>query len=217
MIVAVPRISVNTQLLNVLSDSTKEVKDLRFIELNLVPVHSVELVIDGKGPVFRDRRYGGQWPICTVNLRACQRWLPWILFHRYSNIFIASGRKRGTPRDAIFTNPQFIPQILAMMSLSKEGEELLRRYVNRDRSRMHLSVRIRNPKGSPILTTIERINSISQSVMKDVGKTFVTGELALYAFQANDFSRSQVKSLMLAACLISVMMMIQFVLFYLAS
>jgi predicted RND superfamily exporter protein len=111
--------------------------------------------------------------------------------------------------DRLFSDPRLLNQVLMVLTFSSDGKELLRRYVDRDFSRVHLSIRIRDAGSKPMGTTIAHIQKVASEAVKGWAKTFVTGELVVFSEQASEVVSSQVLSLILAFTSITIMMMIQ--------
>ena len=118
------------------------------------------------------------------------------------------GNKSGDLGE-LFTKPDLIPQLLVLTTLSPDGNRLTRRYISSDYDQLHVSVRIKNSATVPIGQTIESIRSTSDSVMNGTARTVVTGDLAVVADQASDLIDDQIKSMFLAAIIISVVMILQ--------
>ena len=53
MLFGAPLMRSDTQILRMLTDSTPELTDLRFVEKNLAPVNSVELIVEAEENAFK--------------------------------------------------------------------------------------------------------------------------------------------------------------------
>jgi predicted RND superfamily exporter protein len=204
-----PLIRSDTQVLRMLNDSTAEVKDLQFVEKNLTSVNSVELVVKADDNAFKKAPMWKKVSELDQRLKeipevvCVDSFLP--LLEYLKNLV---GDKSGDPVE-LFTKPDLIPQLLVLTSLGADSNRLVRRYISPDYDQLHVSVRIKNSDTVPISQTIDSIRSASESVMKGVARTAVTGDLAVVADQASDLINDQIRSMFLAAIIISVVMIIQ--------
>lgn len=204
-----PLIRSDPQILRMLSDSTTEVRNINFVEKKLAPVNSLELMLKAQENAFKK-------PAMWKKVRELEERLKMIpevvdtdsflpLLEYLNNVVQGSSH----PRKDLFAEPALIPQLLLTTSLSSDGERLARRHLNSLHDRLHISVRIRNSPTVPIEKTIERISATANSVMKGVAKATVTGDLAVVALQASELINDQIKSMFLAAAIITVLMMLQ--------
>lgn len=204
-----PFIKTDAQILRMLKDSTPEVQDLQFVERNLSAVHSVELTLEAGPNGFKDPN---MWrKVAEVEKRlantpevvSIDSLLPLL---QYLNVLLAKDKQ---PSTEFYTNPALIPQLLALINMSPEGKRVARRFLNEGSDTLHLSVRIRNSESVPINTTIQRIREAAEPVMGNAARVVVTGDLAVVADQTTNLITDQVRSMILAAVLISALMVIQ--------
>jgi uncharacterized protein len=204
-----PMIRSDPQILRMLSDSAPEVQNINFVEKNLAPVNSLELMLEAEENDFKK-------PAMWQKVRDLEQRLKQIpevvdtdsflpLLEYLKNVVEGSNQ----PEKDLFADPALVPQLLVVTSLSADGERLTRRHLNSNFDRLHISVRIRNSPSVPIEKTIERIRATSDSVMKGVAKTTVTGDLVVVAHQASELISDQIKAMFLAAAIITVLMMLQ--------
>jgi hypothetical protein len=204
-----PLIRSDPQILRMLSDSAPEVQNINFVEKNLAPVNSLELMLEAEENAFKK-------PAMWQKVRDLEQRLKQIpevvdtdsflpLLEYLKNVVQGSTQ----PEKDLFADPALVPQLLVVTSLSADGERLARRHLNSNFDRLHISVRIRNSPSVPIEKTIERIGATSDSVMKGVAKTTVTGDLVVVAHQASELISDQIKAMFLAAAIITVLMMLQ--------
>jgi uncharacterized protein len=204
-----PLIRSDPQILRMLSDSTKEVRNINFVENKLTPVNSLELMLEGRKNTFKKPEVWKKVRDLDVKLKEIPEvvdtdsFLP--LLEYLKNVVQGS----GGPHKDLFSQPTLIPQLLLTTSLSSEGERLARRHLNSEHDRLHISVRIRNSPSVPIENTIERVRTTANEVMKGVAKATVTGDIAVVAQQASELINDQIKSMFLAAAIIAVLMMLQ--------
>lgn len=138
MLFGTPLMRSDTQILRMLTDSTPEVTDLRFVEKNLAPVNSLELIVEAEGNAFKS-------PDAWKRIRAVEErlnripevagtdsFLP-LMEYLYS---VVGGRDAAT--GDVFTNPRLIPELLVMTSLSADGKRLLSRYLDDQFSQLHI-------------------------------------------------------------------------------
>ncbi len=203
-----PRIHSDTQILRMLTDRTKEVQDIRFVEQNLAPVHSLELTID-----VGDRALKTPEPWAKVaEIERRLKTIPEVAgTDSLVSVLKYLGEVAGAPSTGeLFGNPRLIPQLLAMTSFSSGGKEILSRYINEGYNKSRISVRIVNSPSTPIGDTIERIRATAAGVMKGTGEVVVTGDLAVFASQSSELVRAQTLSLFIAITCITILMIIQF-------
>lgn len=210
MLFGTPLMRSDTQILRMLTDSTPEVTDLRFVEKNLAPVNSLELVVRAEENAFKN-------PDAWKKIRAVEgrlngipevagtdSFLP-LMEYLYS---VVGGREAKS--EDVFTNPKVIPELLVMTSLSAEGKRLLSRYLDDQFSQLHISIRIKNSPSTTIRQTIDEIRSAAVEGMSGYGKVVVTGDLVVFEAQASEIVSSQTYSLLLAILYMTILLTIQF-------
>jgi predicted RND superfamily exporter protein len=210
MVAGAPRIKIDTQILGLFVKSSNVLADIRFAEENLTPVHALEVVLEGHEKTFKDPE---AWrKLAELDRRLLE--LPQVVrvdsplpLFTYLNELLA---KPGTKAKDLLSDPRLLSQVMLVMTLNAEGKKLLHKYVDQRLSRIHISVRIKNTRGVPIGTTIQRVEKVTRDVMKGFGKVIVTGEMVVFSDQASEVVRSQVLSLLLAFTAITLMMIIQF-------
>jgi len=207
---ALPRIQSDTQILRMLTDSTREVQDIRFVAENLTPVHSLELVVEGDKGAFKK---ADAWrKVRDLDRRLTQ--IPEVV--RTDSLLPVIQFLYGTFSDKdpaseeLFNNPGIIPELQAVMGFSREGKKILRRYADDRFGAIRISVRIRNSPTTPIGDTIEEVRSAASDAMKGTAAVSVTGALALFDAQGSELVRSQTISLLLALTCITILMIVQF-------
>ena len=204
-----PMIRSDPQILRMLSDSTTEVRNINFVENKLTPVNSLELMLEADEGAFKKPAMWGKVRELEKRLKEIpavvdtDSFLPMLEYLK--NVI----QGPGEPHKNLFSDPTLIPQLLMTTSLSPDGERLVRRHLNSDLDKLHISVRIRNTPSIPIEKTIESIQTAADSVMDGVAKVMVTGDLAVVAHQASDLITDQIRSMFLAAAIITVIMMLQ--------
>jgi predicted RND superfamily exporter protein len=210
MLLGAPLIHSDPQLLRMLTDSTKEIKDLRFVEKNLSPVSSVELIVAGEENDFKKSEMWQKIDEIDQALRkikdvsSIDSILPLMKY-----LYAVASPTDTAPGD-LFADPARIPQLLVLTSLSLDGQKMLRRFLDDKCSKVRLTIRIRNSPETPIGDTIENIRSTAARVMGNKAKVYVTGDLAVFEAQASDIVESQASSLILAVFYMSMLLTIQF-------
>jgi hypothetical protein len=96
-----------------------------------------------------------------------------------------------------------------MTSLSEGGKKITGRYVNDNFDKARISIMIKNDPNHPIGATISEIQKAADEIMGPEVKASVTGDLVLVSSQTEMLIRDQVKSIFIAAILITMLMMIQ--------
>lgn len=208
MIAGIPFIHTDTQILHLFTDSSAVISDVRFVENNLIPVRSLELVIEGPDQVFKKPETWKKISVLDKTLSASPEVAsvdsPLSLLE-YFHETISKGQK---PSEMLFTDSRLLSQLFTVISLNAEGKDLLRRYVSPDYSRVHISVRIRNTATKSINEIIQAIETAANNVMRPE-KVIVTGEQAVFAAQASQVVDSQVISLVLAFIGVTILLIIQ--------
>lgn len=204
-----PMIRSDPQFLRFLGDSKPEVRDLQFVDRNLTAVHSFEVVLEKDGQAFKK---SATWVKVREledklreipEVRSVESLLP---FLEYVYDFV---KDPDSHTSEMFVNQGIVPQLLFLTSLTPDGRELVRGYVDEAFGRMRITVRIANSPSVPVGETLEKIKSSAEEVMKGFAKSTVTGELAVVATEGDDFIRSEIYSMILALVVITILMMIQ--------
>lgn len=210
MLFGAPLMRSDTQVLRLLTDSTPELTDLRFVEKNLAPVNSLELVVKAEENAFKQ-------PDAWKRIKAVEERLNRIPEVAGTDSFlplmeylhgVVGGRDAGSGE--VFTKPRLIPELLVMTSLSAEGKRLLSRYLDDQFSQLHISIRIKNSPSTTIRQTIDEIRSAAVEGMNGYGKVVVTGDLVVFEAQAAEIVSSQTYSVLLAILYMTILLTIQF-------
>ncbi len=207
---ATPLIRSDTQIMRMLSDSTREVKDIQFVEHNLTPVQYLELVLDADPNTFKKPEVWKKVAELEDRLKTVPEVVTtdsFLSLLEYMNSLVGDGSTKN--REALFTNPDLIPQLFVLTSFNPEGKRMLRRHLTTEFDRCHIAVRVKNSPDVPLAKTIAAIRSIAADTMKGIARTQVTGELTVIDDQTTSLIRDQIRSMFLAAAIITVLMMIQ--------
>ncbi len=209
MIAGTPLVQVDTQILRVFRSSSGILDNLKFTEDHLTPVHSIEVVVETEEKGFKrpevwkkmlgvPGRLAEESDVAGVDSPLAL--LQYLFGHLTEHDF--------SP-ESLFRDKRLLNQVLMVLTFSSDGKELLRRYVDSDFSRVHLSVRIKDAGSKPMGTTIAHVEKAVSDAVKGWAKAFVTGELVVFSAQASEVVNSQVLSLVLAFACITIMMIIQ--------
>ena len=210
MLAGVPRIHSDTQLLRMLSESTKEMKDLQYVTNNLGSVHKLELLLEADEGVFKKtdtwRKIAGlekrlnEMPDVTRtdSLLGLMRYLT----------FLTLGK--SSKPDELFNRKGLVPQLLYIIASGKGGRDIRNKFVNEDFSKARISVRIDHAEDVPIAVAIARVERAAEEIMQGTTKVHVTGDLAVFEDQSKDLVRAQTLSLLIAISSITVLMIVQF-------
>jgi len=210
MLGGAPLIHSDPQLLRMLTDSTKEIQDLRFVEKNLTPVSSVELIVAGKENDFKSPEmwkkvhYMEQAIRGVSEVSSIDSFLPLMEY-----LYAIASKPDGSSGD-LFSHPMSVPQLLVLTGLSSDGQKMRRRFLDERLSTLRLTVRICNSPETSIGDTIESIRSAAARAMGNSANVYVTGDLAVFEAQASDIVESQASSLILAVFYMSILLTIQF-------
>ncbi len=202
------RIHIDAQVFRMLSESTRTVQDVRFVETNLIPVHTLELLISTKEGSFKNPGYWKKIDELERNLAGIAEVSSsdsFLHLLRYLHR-VAGGSDSG---DALFEDPKLVPQLMFMTSLDPDGVKLTRRYMSENFDKIRVSINILNPPDVPIDDTINQIRQVSEKALGQDLDFVITGELALISDQTNTLISDQYESMFLAALLIISIMMIQ--------
>ncbi|MFH1115388.1 MAG: MMPL family transporter [Pseudomonadota bacterium] len=210
MTAGIPFIHSDTQILRMLSDRTVEMKDIHFVEDNLTPIHTLELVLEAAPKTFKNPDAWKKAAVMEENLRALPEvvsidsFLP--LLEYLTEMLDASGP--DSSKAGLFRDPRMLTDLFALISFSPEARMLSRRFLDESSGMLHLSVKIKNSPSVPISDTIDEVRSVAQSAMGDTAKVAVTGDIAVFAAQASGLVQSQLYSLVLAFVAITALLMI---------
>jgi predicted RND superfamily exporter protein len=208
MVAGIPFIRTDTQLLHLFTDSSKVITDVRFVETNLAPIRSLELVVTGTEQAFKTpaawqkiaalHKSIGELP----EVQSLDAPLPLMeyLHHAISKNHQASR--------SFYDDSRLLMQMFTVLSLNSDGKDLLRRYLSPDYSQLHISVRIKNSAEKPMNEIIQVVGSTADKIMAP-DKVIVTGEQAVFAAQASQVVDSQVLSLVLAFIGVTVLLISQ--------
>ncbi len=204
-----PRVHSDPQILRWLKADSPEVQDIKFVERNLTPIASLEVVLEADDGAFKKADVWQKVEEFEERVRqlpqvtSLDSYLP---FLKYMNRLVQG--QEATEKN-LFSDGRIVPQLLHLTSLSDEGKRLGQRFLDESLDRLHLVIRFQNTPEVSILDIIEQVRAAAESAMKGVAQVLVTGELAVVASQATDLIRSQIYSMFLAFAIITVLMMIQ--------
>jgi predicted RND superfamily exporter protein len=210
MIAGAPRIHSDTQLLKMLSDSTQEIRDIRFVEKNLAKIHSVEMTIEADDDTFKRPDAWKKISDLEKKIRAVPGVVRTDSPLRLLKYLQGQVSEPGTPSNALFTNPMLIPQLLQVITFSSAGKEMLARYVDSGLGKVRIGVRIINEEPYSVGGIIHKIRKIAKKEMKGFAEAHVTGQLAVFDSETSHLVRAQTLSLVIALSSITILMMIQF-------
>ena len=205
-----PFIRSDTQLMSMLSENTQVIKDVRFVEHNLTPVQYLELVLDAGPNTFKKPEVWKKVAEMEDRIRQIPEVVTtdsFLSLLQHLNKFVGDGSAPNN--QALFTNPDLIPQLLVVTTFNPDGKRMLRRHLTAAFDRCHIGVRIKNSPDVPLKETIAEIRSIAADTMKGIAATEVTGELTIIDDQTSSLIRDQIRSMFLAAAIIVVLMIVQ--------
>lgn len=210
MLAGTYRIQADTHLFHLLTRSTKEIQDFRQVEERLGPFQNLELVLEGKPGVFKER---DTWNM-VIDLEQRLNTIPEVertdsivsLFTYLAKLLSGS----NTSSRDLLTKPGMVKELLTVTSFSEDGRSAVSRYLDDTFGVLRLSLRVRGFSPHPIGETIERITATANSAAEGIATASVTGFLEVYATHAASLLRSQGISLIAALSVITVLMIIQF-------
>jgi uncharacterized protein len=204
-----PFIKSDIQVSRMLSENTKEIKDIKYVETNLANVNSVELMIEGKEDAFRNPEVWKKVAQLEHRLLddpevvSIDSLLPLL---DYLNGLFSVDKKKS---DDFFSNPSALPQILSTINLTEDGRRIAGRFMDPQYKTLRMSIRIKNSPSIPISETIEKIRHLAASEMSGIAEVSVTGDLAVFSGQTSELISDQIESMVIAVVLITILMMIQ--------
>ena len=209
MFAGTPLIITDPQIMRQLSPSSPEIQAINFVDNNLMSVHSVELVLTSEEQAFKKPESWKRVRELETRLRDVPEVVSTESFlsvlEYVDNLLRGPGHAKGD----LFSNPGVLNELFAITSLSSEGRRLSQRYLDQGFDRLRITVRIKNSPSASIVETLDQIAMVADSVMHDVARPTVTGEMALVSSQSVDLIRSEIESMVLALVLITILMMIQ--------
>ncbi len=210
MSAGIPFIHSDTQILRMLSDRTIEMKDIHFVEENLTPIHTLELVLEAEPKTFKNPDAWKKVAAMQEKLTALPEvvsidsFLP--LLEYLTEMLEAPNP--DSSQTGLFRDPRMLTDLFALISFSPEAKMFSRRFLDESFGMLHLSVKIKNSPSVPISETIDEVRSAAQSAMGDTARVAVTGDIAVFAAQASGLVTSQLYSLVLAFAAITALLMI---------
>ncbi|MEJ2719095.1 MAG: MMPL family transporter, partial [Deltaproteobacteria bacterium] len=209
MVVGVPRIRSETQILRMLKDSTKEVQDIHFVEENLTPIQTLELLVEVGGGAFKNPAVWAKVRLLEQRLKEIPEVVRTESLLSVLEYLQGAVSEPGTSSEKLFTDPDLVPQLLAVMSIGN-GSDILKRYVDDQFSKIRISVRIRNSSSTPVGATIKKVRSVARDVFAGLGYPTLTGGIALFYAQGAELVRAQIISLIIALSSITLLLVVQF-------
>jgi predicted RND superfamily exporter protein len=209
MFAGAPLIRIDTQLLGLFTQSNPAIRDLKFLEKNLAPVRSLELVIQAEDGTFKKPEVMRE----LAQLQGRLERMPEIAsvdspvrLLRYVHGLLAG---LASNPDELFSDPRMLSQAYMVVKFSAAGRKLLERYFEAHFSQVHLSIRIKGSATTPIGKLISAVESTGNEAVKGWARFMVTGEQAVFAAQATEVVHSQLLSVLLAFVGVTVLLMIQ--------
>jgi predicted RND superfamily exporter protein len=205
-----PRIYVGTDPMRLFGSRTPEYKNIQFIQENLSPIYSLEILVNGKKNSFKK---SGAWEKVR-NFRERLSEVPQVvgsdsLLSSLEHVHELIANPETSNND-LYSKPRVIRELLHLMSFSDQGKQHLRRYLDEEYGLMRMSVRLQHFSVVHIGQLIDKIRSLARTELADVGSTGITGVLAIYSAQVSELVRSQTISIILAITVITLLMIIQF-------
>ncbi|MFH0957578.1 MAG: efflux RND transporter permease subunit [Pseudomonadota bacterium] len=204
-----PRIESDAQIFRMLDESTKTIQDIRFVQKNLSPAQALELFLESEPGAFKKAEVWKK----IGDLEAKIRSLPDVMISdSYASVLIylnhvTKGQSQAS--SDIYSDANLIPQLLFMTSLSEGGKRITGKYISDNFDKARISIMIKNDPNHPIGETISQVQEAADSIMGPEVRATVTGDLVLVSSQTDMLIRDQVKSIFIAALLITILMMIQ--------
>jgi predicted RND superfamily exporter protein len=202
-------VKTDPQILRMMSETTPEMRDVRFVDQNLTPVHWLEVAVFTEPDGLRKTETWRKVEELERRLRLLPEVAGADSFAPVLRYFYTLLAPSESQKDQDIPEGLLVARLLSVFSVTPEGKRLVGRWVSPDYDATHVSVRIRNSPNAVISETIETIRAEAERTMGKVAKVEVTGDLAVWNAQTRDLIHDQITSLVLAAVLITVIMMIQ--------
>lgn len=204
------KVKPDLHLFHLLKDSTREMRDLKYVEEHLAPVQTIELVIEAEKGAFKSPEIWQRVDSMERRLRQ----VPGVegvnsllsLLKHLRELTAAPGQSG----DALFTKPGVLAELLMITSFSPVGKRVIARSLDRGYGKLRVSVPIRTFGPVAVQDVIADVRSTAESQMKGAAKTTLTGGLEVYATYASGLVRSQVVALVLTLSVITLLMIVQF-------
>lgn len=209
MLLGVPFIRSDPQVLHQLGETRPEVKDVRFVEANLASIHSVQLMLEFEEGALKKPDTWKKIKELETRLRA----IPEVvstdsLLPMLEYVGNMLGKDNDDSYD-LFRDAKSLPYVLFFTSMSSDGKRLIRKHVDDEYKRLNITVRINNAPEFAVMDTVEKIQKNAQSLLKENHGFKVTGELVIIAAQGEDLIKSEIQSMFLAIGIIAILMMFQ--------
>jgi predicted RND superfamily exporter protein len=202
-------INVDAHMSRQLSQSSPEIRNIRFVEAHLTSVECLELVLKSEPGDFKKADVWKRVKELENRLKTMPEvagldsFFPSLMYvHHLVNSTDSSQRD-------LFAVPGLIPELFVMSMLSGDGKRLVHRFVNDRFDQLRILIRLKNSRPASINETINRIETIAKSVMDNTVQVRVTGETAVFAAVAGDLIRAHIESILLASLIITLLMMFQ--------
>ncbi len=208
MVGGIPFIRTDTQILHLFTDSSRVISDVQFVETNLAPIRSLELVVTGPEQAFKNPATWQKIAVLDKSIREMSEIesvdspLPLMEY-----LHQAVSKSQQTSQ-SFFDDSRLLLQLFTVLSLNSDSKDLLRRYISPDYRQLHISVRIKNSAMTPINEIIQAVKSKAAKIMQP-DNVIVTGEQAVFAAQASQVVDSQVLSIVLAFIGVTTLLIIQ--------
>ena len=196
----IPRIQAVKHLTTPMINSTREALDMSYVEKNISTGHSFSLVLKDKTTQFHSKKF---W-YDLYQLEKQIKSMPGI-----------QGIDSLTP--LIFqmainysSGWMVMPELIFKQILSKiPDQEFLRSYLDPGEQTLRIIVHINASSSDQMETTLEKVIQISKNTMGENMDIYVSGQMILLRTQTSELVSSQLKTLMLALVVITLLIIIQ--------
>jgi len=209
MFAGTPFILTDPQIMRQLSPSSPEIQAINFIDNNLTSVHSVELVLATEGTAFKKPETWKRVRELETRLKELPEVVSTESFLSVLEYVDNLLRGPAQGKEDFSSNPAILNELFAITSLSSEGRRLSQRYLDQAFDRLRITVRIKNSPSASIVETIDQIGDVADSVMRNLARATVTGEMAVVSAQSVDLIGSEIVSMVLAILIITILMIVQ--------
>lgn len=206
----IPRIKVNTQILNLFQRTSPEMLDFQFIQRELAAANTVNVLIEATP----DK------PLNAKSLRAIQRFESRLLgleeiqesesFFRILEMIYAGLFDKGDHPKGLYDSNYLFQDVYRRVLSQPTIRPLLRGVLDFESRSFCMALRVSEPFDQQFERLILRIRKIAAEEISGVGRCWVTGTHVVAAIQSTRLIKAQVFSLSLALLSISALLMIQF-------
>lgn len=198
-----PLIKSEPPLLHMFAASTPEAQAQAFVRKHLAPLERVNLVVHLKEGAWRQ-------PEIWQRVEALEKALVELKEVEQATSALDTAQALGVAVLGGPVQPSQVPLVLDLALANPEAKPWLSRFINQPRDMLRIQVRFMPEAEASLERSIAKVKAVAQAHSAGLGRVTVTGHLALATDQAGMFVRAQVKSLLIAFGLMTILLALQF-------